>query len=125
MPTRVCDICYKKLDSGTEPSTGSNATPSSSSSSDLPPEYLRSSLAQESQTVPPTASREVQIQEEDDIQIAIAMSLNEAENKDKQPPKRAPSPSISISSTTPSAPPPPASTLYATIAHQPTPDVSG
>ncbi len=128
MPTRVCDICFKKLDSGTGTGTGTvtNSSPApSSSNSDLPPEYLNSTLAREAQTTAPAVSGNTQIQEDDDLQIAIAMSLNEAENKDKPPPKRASSPSVSISSTTPSAPPPPASTLYASIVHNPIPAVSG
>ena len=93
--------------------------------SDLPPEYLRSSLAQESQ-VPsssPTpgggAGSEQQLQEEDDLQLAIAMSLNEQENKSKKSPSvstRHHNPSTPRSAT-PSAPPPAPSTLYASILH--------
>jgi len=93
---------------------------------DLPVEYLRSSLAQESQT-PPSAgtsssgqgTAEQQMQEEDDLQLAIAMSLNEQENKTKKV-SHAPTSHHAHSSprsATPSAPPPAPTTLYASIAH--------
>ena len=86
-PTRVCDLCYKKVN----PGGGDSASASTSSSKgggesaggsgDLPEEYLRSSLAKESQVPSGGHSEEIKMREEDDLQLAIAMSLNEQDNK--------------------------------------------
>ena len=93
---------------------------------DLPVEYLRSSLAQESQVPSSVPSggggNSEQEQEEDDLQLAIAMSLNEQENKPKKSlhapvSHHVPSPTPPPTSATPSAPPPAQSTLYSTIIH--------
>jgi hypothetical protein len=111
----------------------------SAADSDLPPEYLQSSLAQESQQPSSSANTaqgsELQMKEDDDLQLAIAMSLNEQENKQKTKKSsssaaassmaRGPSPTPPPPhSAAPSAPPPSSSTLYATIMHDPTPSVS-
>ena len=115
----------------------SAAAAGSEMDSDLPVEYLRSSLAQESQVPSSTPSggggggSEQQLQEEDDLQLAIAMSLNEQENKAKKTSSsasvghrhHAPS-SASSRSDTPSAPPPAPSTLYASIMHDTGPEPS-
>lgn len=87
-PTRVCDICYKSVG----PTGSSDATSGTSSSSkgggdalggnsNLPEEYLRSSLAKEPQVPATGHTEEMKMQEEDDLQLAIAMSLNEQDNK--------------------------------------------
>lgn len=65
---RVCDNCYNEI----------NSKSAKSDSSGLPPEYLNSALAKESQK--PPSKNEQQLKEEEELQIAIAMSLNEQEN---------------------------------------------
>ena len=85
-PTRVCDICYKAVapDSASSSSTSDPKTKSEGASGasggNLPEEYLRSSLAKETQ-VPAAPSDNMKMKEEDDLQLAIAMSLNEQDNK--------------------------------------------
>ena len=54
IPTRVCNICYKKLDP--EAGAGGSSSDTPSSNSDLPVEYLCSSLAKESQTPTPMSN---------------------------------------------------------------------
>ena len=82
-PTRVCDLCYKKVapDSSSDSKSKGGSGEASGGSSDLPEEYLRSSLAKESQTAPSSGKEGRKLQEEDDLQLAIAMSLNEQDNK--------------------------------------------
>eukprot|EP00731_Ephydatia_muelleri_P028586 Em0020g230a len=122
--TRVCDLCFKKLDKGASQATGTaeqTKGPSSSTpaTTNLPIEYLQSALAREPQ-VPAAQSgtKQREMQEQDDIQIAIAMSLNEQENK------KAASKSVASASEQstrlPSAPPtapPSSSPLYPTSSH--------
>ncbi|XP_073974342.1 hepatocyte growth factor regulated tyrosine kinase substrate isoform X2 [Rhodnius prolixus] len=67
---RVCEACYEKV---SKPAT-------SSKSEDLPVEYLKSSLAQQSQAPPPRKS-EAELKEEEDLQLALALSQSEAEVK--------------------------------------------
>eukprot|EP00118_Oscarella_pearsei_P025346 m.308022 g.308022 ORF g.308022 m.308022 type:complete len:780 (+) comp43269_c0_seq1:89-2428(+) len=99
---RVCDLCFRKL-------TGESTLSSTLGGSDegeLPPEYLRSSLARESQepqSNPQNSEEEMKQQEEEELQIAMALSLSE---KEAQP---------STSSTNYFAPPasaPPSSSYY-------------
>lgn len=71
---RVCDACWEKVSKPTASTKGSET--------ELPQEYLSSSLAQQSQ-VPPARS-EQDLQEEEDLQLAIALSKSEAENKEKE-----------------------------------------
>ena len=114
--------------------SGALESAADTNNSDLPLEYLQSSLAQESQQPSSTSQNsELQMKEEDDLQLALAMSLNEQENKQKAKKSsssaasstaRGPSPTPPPQSTAPSAPPPSSSTLYATIMHDPTPSVS-
>ncbi|XP_063696847.1 hepatocyte growth factor-regulated tyrosine kinase substrate [Culicoides brevitarsis] len=76
---RVCEGCYIALQRGTfAPTTASKSTKDDSS---LPEEYLKSSLAQQSQA-PPTRT-EQEIQEEEELQLALALSQSEAEEKAK------------------------------------------
>lgn len=109
------------------PRRGAMESAAESGSSDLPLEYLQSSLAQEPQQPSSSQNSELQMMEDDDLQLAIAMSLNEQENKQKAkttspPAARGPSPTPPPQSTTPSAPPPSSNnTLYATIMHDPAP----
>lgn len=80
-PTRVCDICYKAVAPDTSSSDSKSKTEvSGGGTGGLPEEYLRSSLAKESQ-VPQAPTEEMKMKEEDDLQLAIAMSLNEQDNK--------------------------------------------
>ncbi|ALC39091.1 Hrs [Drosophila busckii] len=74
---RVCDGCFLALQrpGGVKPST---RVPDS----DLPAEYLNSSLSQQVQT--PARKTEQELKEEEELQLAIALSQSEAEQK-KQP----------------------------------------
>lgn len=129
-----CDVKhFKSVHSHTHTGSGALESAADSSSSDLPVEYLQSSLAQESQQPSTGQDAELQMKEDDDLQLAIAMSLNEQENKQKAKKStssvaasvvRGSSPTPPPQSTAPSAPPPSSSTLYATIMHDPTPSVS-
>lgn len=76
---RVCEGCYTSLQRASLVPT---ATPAAKPKDDnLPEEYLKSSLAQQSQA-PPTRS-EQEIQEEEELQLALALSQSEAEEKAK------------------------------------------
>ncbi|GAB6026689.1 hypothetical protein CHUAL_013200 [Chamberlinius hualienensis] len=70
---RVCEACYEKL---------SKPTSSKGEESELPQEYLQSSLAQQPQL--PPSKTEQELQEEEDLQLAIALSKSDAENKVKE-----------------------------------------
>ncbi|CAG9773958.1 unnamed protein product [Ceutorhynchus assimilis] len=73
---RVCDTCFEKA---TKPVT---APKSPKQEYELPPEYLSSSLAQQSQE-PPRKSEE-DLKEEEELQLALALSQSEAEAKEKE-----------------------------------------
>ncbi|CAH1995765.1 unnamed protein product [Acanthoscelides obtectus] len=78
---RVCDSCFEQA---TKPST----TKPSKADTELPPEYLKSSLAQQSQVLlcsqePPKKSEE-ELREEEELQLALALSQSEAEAKEKE-----------------------------------------
>lgn len=96
---RVCEACY-------EQSNKPSAT--HSKETELPPEYLHSSLAQQQQ-VPPRKTED-EIREEEDLQLAIALSQSEAEQKEREK-KRATnalkSTPVSVSRATYSPPPSP------------------
>ncbi|XP_011307176.1 hepatocyte growth factor-regulated tyrosine kinase substrate [Fopius arisanus] len=72
-PVRVCDACFEHVN---RPSSAN------SKESDLPVEYLSSSLAQQQQ-VPPRKST-AELQEEEELQLALALSQSEAEEKEKE-----------------------------------------
>ncbi|XP_065826792.1 hepatocyte growth factor-regulated tyrosine kinase substrate-like isoform X2 [Oscarella lobularis] len=76
---RVCDFCHKKL-SGNAPASADD---------ELPSEYLRSSLARESQESAtsrgPVNEEELKRQEEEELQMAMALSLSEEESKTSKP----------------------------------------
>ncbi|XP_074081012.1 hepatocyte growth factor-regulated tyrosine kinase substrate isoform X1 [Macrotis lagotis] len=99
---RVCEPCYELLNKKAEGKT--------SSTTELPPEYLTSPLSQQSQ-LPPKRD-ETALQEEEELQLAIALSQSEAEEKERMRqkttytmyPKAEPTPVTSSA--------PPASTLY-------------
>lgn len=78
---RVCEGCFILLQQ--RPSSGSTTVPKVAPKDEaiLPEEYLKSSLAQQSQT-PPTRT-EQEIQEEEELQLAIALSQSEAEQQAK------------------------------------------
>ncbi|XP_030751579.1 hepatocyte growth factor-regulated tyrosine kinase substrate isoform X2 [Sitophilus oryzae] len=73
---RVCDTCF---DTANKPSTGAK-TPKTET--ELPAEYLKSSLAQQSQE-PPRKSED-ELREEEELQLALALSQSEAEAKEKE-----------------------------------------
>ncbi|KAH8413509.1 hypothetical protein KR009_011864, partial [Drosophila setifemur] len=98
---RVCDGCFTALQRPTSASTaGKPAT--RVADSELPVEYLNSSLSQQVQT--PARKTEAELKEEEELQLALALSQSEAEQqKPKQPmqtssaaayrmPQRSPSP---------------------------------
>lgn len=70
---RVCEACYEQVN---KPSTAQTKE------TDLPFEYINSSLAQQQQ-VPPRKSA-AELQEEEDLNLAIALSQSEAEQKEKE-----------------------------------------
>ncbi|XP_034936186.1 hepatocyte growth factor-regulated tyrosine kinase substrate [Chelonus insularis] len=70
---RVCDACYAQLN---KPSTASTKE------TDLPVEYLNSTLSQQQQ-VPPRKTEE-ELREEEELQLALALSQSEAEQKEKE-----------------------------------------
>ncbi|XP_075152185.1 hepatocyte growth factor regulated tyrosine kinase substrate isoform X2 [Haematobia irritans] len=74
---RVCDGCYAQL----QRPTSAKATVRSGES-DLPAEYLNSSLAQQVQT--PPRKTEQELKEEEELQLALALSQSEAESKKQQ-----------------------------------------
>ncbi|CAG9860048.1 unnamed protein product [Phyllotreta striolata] len=74
---RVCDACYDEI---MKPSSASKSR--GSSETDLPEEYLKSSLAQQKQD-PPKKSEE-ELREEEELQLALALSQSEAEAKEKE-----------------------------------------
>lgn len=77
---RVCDACYDQV---TKPVVSSKKSSTAKpEESDLPAEYLSSSLAQQSQ-VPPRKTEE-ELREEEELQLALALSQSEAEAKEKQ-----------------------------------------
>lgn len=77
---RVCDSCYTQLQ---RPSTTTATRPrtGAATESELPVEYLSSSLAQQNQGPPRRTEQE--LQEEEELQLAIALSQSEAEHKTK------------------------------------------
>ncbi|XP_007556323.1 hepatocyte growth factor-regulated tyrosine kinase substrate isoform X3 [Poecilia formosa] len=104
---RVCEPCFEQLNKKAE---GKAPSSSSSSSTDLPPEYLTSPLSQQSQ-MPPKRD-EAALQEEEELQLAIALSQSEAEEKERMRHKNSYSmyPKADPTPVTSSAPP--VSTLY-------------
>ncbi|XP_043956193.1 hepatocyte growth factor-regulated tyrosine kinase substrate isoform X3 [Gambusia affinis] len=107
---RVCEPCFEQLNKKAE---GKAPSSSSSSSTDLPPEYLTSPLSQQSQ-MPPKRD-EAALQEEEELQLAIALSQSEAEEKERMRHKSSYSmyPKADPTPVTSSAPP--VSTLYTTV----------
>ncbi|TMW51259.1 hypothetical protein DOY81_003645 [Sarcophaga bullata] len=75
---RVCDGCYAQL----QRPTTAKASTTRTAESDLPAEYLNSSLAQQVQT--PPRKTEQELKEEEELQLALALSQSEAESKKQQ-----------------------------------------
>ncbi|KAG1677414.1 Hepatocyte growth factor-regulated tyrosine kinase substrate [Nymphon striatum] len=71
---RVCDACYEQLQKSQKVE----------GESDLPAEYLKSSLSQQPQVSPKSGKTEQELQEEEELQLALALSQSEAENKEKE-----------------------------------------
>ncbi|KAH8282879.1 hypothetical protein KR054_010542, partial [Drosophila jambulina] len=81
---RVCDGCFAALQ---RPTSGGGVSGGKSAAraadSDLPAEYLNSSLSQQVQT--PARKTEAELKEEEELQLALALSQSEAEQqKQKQ-----------------------------------------
>lgn len=95
---RVCEACFEQIN---------KPSPAQTKETDLPAEYLNSSLAQQQQ-VPPRKTAE-ELQEEEELNLAIALSQSEAEHKEKEKKRVTSSTLKSNSSATPRAtysPPP-------------------
>lgn len=96
---RVCEACYEQVNKPSATQT---------KDTDLPAEYLKSTLAQQQQV--PVRKTEEELREEEELNLAIALSQSEAEQKEKEK-KRATSALKSnptpISRTTYSPPPSP------------------
>lgn len=111
---RVCEPCFEQLNNShpslSPPLRKAEGKAPSSSSTDLPPEYLTSPLSQQSQ-MPPKRD-EAALQEEEELQLAIALSQSEAEEKERMRQKTSYSmyPKADPTPVTSSAPP--VSTLY-------------
>ncbi|XP_037958388.1 hepatocyte growth factor-regulated tyrosine kinase substrate isoform X2 [Teleopsis dalmanni] len=73
---RVCDVCYTAL----QRPQGKQL--SRTTDSELPAEYVNSSLAQQVQT--PPRKTEQELKEEEELNLAIALSQSEAEQKKQQ-----------------------------------------
>ncbi|KAM8947773.1 hepatocyte growth factor-regulated tyrosine kinase substrate isoform 2-T2 [Pelodytes ibericus] len=113
---RVCEPCFEQLNKKGEGK--------STSSAELPPEYLTSPLSQQSQM--PPKKDEAALQEEEELQLAIALSQSEAEEKERMVvflqrqkttygvyPKADPAPVTSSA--------PPVSTLYSAVVNSSAP----
>lgn len=74
---RVCDACY---DHYTKPTSSKAST--EKQETELPPEYVNSSLAQQNQA--PPRKNEDELREEEELQLALALSQSEAEAKEKE-----------------------------------------
>lgn len=74
---RVCDGCHVLLQ---KPAAAAGvATPKLEEPDELPAEYLKSSLAQQSQN--PVRKTDEELREEEELQLALALSQSEAETK--------------------------------------------
>ncbi|XP_043218691.1 hepatocyte growth factor-regulated tyrosine kinase substrate-like isoform X2 [Amphibalanus amphitrite] len=85
---RVCDSCFEQINrpgggSGGGPSPKNKPAASSTTESDLPPEYLASPLSKQSQA-PPARKSEEELKEEEELALALAISQSEAEAKDRE-----------------------------------------
>ncbi|XP_060522898.1 hepatocyte growth factor-regulated tyrosine kinase substrate isoform X2 [Cylas formicarius] len=72
---RVCDSCY-------EQSNKPFQAPKSQKQEELPPEYLKSSLAQQKQE--PPRKTDTELREEEELQLAIALSQSEADARENE-----------------------------------------
>lgn len=77
---RVCDSCYDEV---TKPSAAAKAA-AEKQVTELPPEYLKSPLAQQSQEPPNRGKTEQEIREQEEMELALALSQSEAEAKEKE-----------------------------------------
>ncbi|XP_026882557.2 hepatocyte growth factor-regulated tyrosine kinase substrate isoform X1 [Electrophorus electricus] len=111
---RVCEPCFELLNNqpslSPPPRKAEGKSSSGGGQTELPPEYLTSPLAQQSQ-MPPKRD-EAALQEEEELQLAIALSQSEAEEKERMRQKNsyAVYPKAEPVPVTSSAPP--VSTLY-------------
>ncbi|XP_006886210.1 PREDICTED: hepatocyte growth factor-regulated tyrosine kinase substrate [Elephantulus edwardii] len=99
---RVCEPCYEQLNK--------KAEGKSTSTAELPPEYLTSPLSQQSQ-LPPKRD-ETALQEEEELQLALALSQSEAEEKERMRQKSTYTAYPKAEPTPVSSSAPPASSLY-------------
>ncbi|KAL6441864.1 hypothetical protein ACFW04_002339 [Cataglyphis niger] len=70
---RVCEACYEQVNKPSATQT---------KDTDLPAEYLKSTLAQQQQV--PVRKTEEELREEEELNLAIALSQSEAEQKEKE-----------------------------------------
>lgn len=101
---RVCEGCYISLQRASTAAPPTTLSQKPAKDDSLPEEYLKSSLAQQSQA-PPTRS-EQEIQEEEELQLALALSQSEAEEKAKLSAKLQAQYSVPRSLTAPRPPSP-------------------
>ncbi|XP_016938748.3 hepatocyte growth factor-regulated tyrosine kinase substrate isoform X2 [Drosophila suzukii] len=102
---RVCDGCFAALQ---RPTSGGGSAKSGArpADSELPAEYLNSTLAQQVQT--PARKTEQELKEEEELQLALALSQSEAEQqKPKQQAQPAAAYRMQQRSPSPEAPPEP------------------
>ncbi|XP_036003817.1 hepatocyte growth factor-regulated tyrosine kinase substrate isoform X2 [Fundulus heteroclitus] len=110
---RVCEPCFEQLNnhpSLSPPLRKAEGKAPTTTSAELPPEYLTSPLSQQSQM--PPKKDEAALQEEEELQLAIALSQSEAEEKERMRQKNSYSmyPKADPTPVTSSAPP--VSNLY-------------
>ncbi|XP_017038560.1 hepatocyte growth factor-regulated tyrosine kinase substrate isoform X2 [Drosophila kikkawai] len=80
---RVCDGCFAALQRPTSGGVTGGKSAARAADSELPAEYLNSSLSQQVQT--PARKTEAELKEEEELQLALALSQSEAEQqKQKQ-----------------------------------------
>ncbi|XP_028417195.1 hepatocyte growth factor-regulated tyrosine kinase substrate-like [Dendronephthya gigantea] len=109
---RVCDPCYDQLNPSEAKASSATSQPPAKGkgNGDLPPEYLNSSLAKESQVPEKKSDEEIKRQEQEDLQLAMALSVSEQETKQKSSSQS--SRIYDVVETRPSAPAKPSSYSY-------------
>ncbi|XP_062125822.1 hepatocyte growth factor-regulated tyrosine kinase substrate isoform X2 [Drosophila sulfurigaster albostrigata] len=78
---RVCDGCFMALQRPAGAASGKTSSTRVAGDSDLPAEYLNSSLSQQT----PARKSEQELKEEEELNLALALSQSEAEQKKQQP----------------------------------------
>ena len=104
----MCDLCYNAVKRG-----DTSGSQMAALDSGLPPEYLSSALAQESQVptstkATTTTTKSDDLKEQEELELALAMSLNDQENKKAK---------TTSSSNSYSSPPNPKHTQHLSLIH--------